>query len=166
MDVRPKIARSLRCLCIICIGILCSSTVFSQKVDTSKITFKPKPKVVSRVPVIKGNVQPYKSGIINFSTSSTTSSNSKSTKILTVLKIYPNPVVEQLNINLRLEKETTLTIIITDVLGNEVVTLTNGRSPAGEQTKTFTIPTKLNPGIYYLKIIAGGEPKAMRISVL
>jgi hypothetical protein len=147
-------------------GILCSSAVFAQKTDTSKITFKPKPKVVSRVPAIKANIQPYKSGIINFGTPSTTPSSSKSTKILTVLKVYPNPVVEQLNINLRLEKETTLTIIISDALGNEVVTLTNGRSPAGEQTKTFSIPTKLNPGIYYLKIIAGGEPKAMKISVL
>ncbi|PIG99626.1 hypothetical protein CS542_05140 [Pedobacter sp. IW39] len=33
-----------------------------------------------------------------------------------------------------------------DLLGNEVVTLSNERLSAGEQTKTFTIPNRLNSG--------------------
>ena len=31
---------------------------------------------------------------------------------------------------------------------------------------TYTIPNKLNTGIYFLKIVAGGEPIVKRISVL
>jgi ribosomal protein S6 len=50
-------------------------------------------------------------------------------------------------------------------LGNDVVTLANERAPAGEQTKTYTI-NKLNPGIYFLRILASGEPVVKKISVL
>ena len=87
-------------------------------------------------------------------------------KILTVLKLYPNPVSEKLNINLRLERETNLSVKITDPLGNEIITLMNEKAPAGEQTRTFTLPNKLNTGIYLVRIVAGGDPKVMKISVL
>lgn len=164
-----KIAFFWSCLCIVCIGLFSSSMVFAQKNDSVKISFKPKPKVVSRVPSIKGSVQTYRPGNINFSGTSSTipSANpSKSIKILTVLKLYPNPVVEQLNINLRLEREVNLSVKITDPLGNEIITLMNEKAPAGEQTKTFTLPNKLNTGIYLVRIVAGGDPKVMKISVL
>lgn len=165
MDINSKISFSWRFLCIICIGICFSSTIFAQKIDTTKITFKPKPKVVSRVPAIKANIQPYRP-FSNSNAILSTNNTAKSIKILTVLKVYPNPVAEQLNINLRLDRETTLSIKITDMLGNDVMTLANERAPAGEQTKTYSIPTKLNAGIYFLRIVAGGEPKVIKISVL
>ncbi len=169
MGLTSKIAFLWTCICIICIGVFTSDAVFAQKTDSVKISFKPKPKVVSRVPSIKGSVQTYRPGNINFSGTNTpvTGSNpSKSTKILTVLKLYPNPVVEQLNINLRLEREVNLSVKITDPLGNEIITLMNEKAPAGEQTKTFTLPNKLNTGIYLVRIVAGGDPKVMKISVL
>lgn len=156
-------------VCTLCIGIFISSSIFAQKVDSSKISLKPSPKVVSRVPQIKGSVQTYKPNNISFhgSNASIASSNPlKSIKILTVLKLYPNPVSEQLNINLRLEREANLLVKITDPLGNEIITLMNEKAPAGEQTKTFTIPTKLNTGIYFVRIVAGGDPKTLKISVL
>jgi hypothetical protein len=148
--------------------ILCSSTVFAQKSDSTKFSIKPKPKVVSKIPQIKANIQPYKPGAMGYTPSSTgsQSSVSKSGKILTVLKVYPNPVNDQINISLRLDREIMLSVKITDLLGNDVIRLANERVPAGEQTKTYTIPNKLNAGMYFLKIEAGGEPKVMRISVL
>jgi len=169
MNLRSKIAFFWSILCIICIGILTSSAVFAQKSDSIRVSIKPKAKVVSRVPSIKGSVQTYKPGNINFSatnTSLTSTNTSKSIKILTVLKLYPNPVSEQLNINLRLDREANLSIKITDPLGNEIITLMNEKTPAGEQTKTFTIPSTLNTGIYFVRIVAGGDPKVMKISVL
>lgn len=156
-------------LCIFCICGFSSSSIFAQKIDSSKISLKPKPKIVSRVPIIKGNVQTYRPGNISFNGTSATpasASTSKSIKILTVLKLYPNPVSEQLNINLRLEREANLSVKITDPLGNEIITLMNERAPAGEQTKTFSIPNKLNTGIYFVRIVAGGDPKVLKISVL
>jgi len=53
-----------------------------------------------------------------------------------------------------------------DLLGNEVVTLSNERLSSGEQTKTFTIPNRLNSGIYFLRIVTGSETVVKRISVL
>lgn len=170
MNKRLKIMFSWIISCTICMVFSLGSSVFAQKIDTGKISIKPKPKVVSRIPQIKGNIQPYKPNTnMGYNPTGNTVSNTtltKLTKILTVLKVYPNPVNEQINISLRLDRETTLFVKITDLLGNDVVTLANERTPGGEQTKTYTIPNKLNAGIYFLKIVAGGEQKVMRISVL
>ncbi|MGE6221287.1 T9SS type A sorting domain-containing protein [Nubsella zeaxanthinifaciens] len=143
-------------------------SVFGQKIDSNKIWLKPKAKVVSRIPVIKGSVQPYRPSynVLSSNSSNGEAPREKNGKTLTILKIYPNPVVEQLNINLKLEKETNLSIKITDLLGNEIATLANEKMPHGEHTKTYNMPAKLNAGIYFLRIVAGGEPLIRRISVL
>jgi hypothetical protein len=169
MVIKSKIALSTYLLCAICMVILTGSAVFAQKIDTTKLSIKPKAKIVNRVPQIKSNIQPYKPSSISYNTASSSTASfvtPKLGKILTVLKIYPNPVTDQINLNLRLDRETTLLVKITDLLGNDVATLTNERTQAGEQTKTYQIPSKLNAGMYFIKIIAGGEQKVMRISVL
>lgn len=166
---KPKITLLAFFLLLLGMGSFGMNSVFAQKVDSVKVSLKPKPKVVSRVPVIGGTVQAYRPGNINFSgvgSSFSSLSPSKSNKILTVLKLYPNPVSEQLNINLKLEREANLSIKITDLLRNEIVTLMNEKAPAGEQTKTFNIPSKLAAGMYLVQIVAGGDPKVMKISVI
>ncbi|RZK50489.1 MAG: T9SS type A sorting domain-containing protein [Pedobacter sp.] len=163
------------CLIGICgMSQILTAPVFAQKVDTGKVTFKPKPKVISRVPAIKGSVQPFKPNTIGINGASSNSNGAThsaaqkntSNKILTVLKLYPNPVAEQLNVNLKLEREAVLSVKIIDPLGNEILTLLNEKTAAGEQTKTFQIPRKLSRGIYFVRIIAGGDPKVLKISVL
>lgn len=128
-----------------------------------------------RTPQIKGDVPAYKPNYIPGSGSITPYATGlarsrqtagKADKILSVLRVYPNPVDDQINLTLRLERETSVTIKIMDLLGNEVVTLSNERLSAGEQTKTFTIPNKLNSGIYFLRFVAGAETVVKRISVL
>ncbi|WP_461788029.1 T9SS type A sorting domain-containing protein [Pedobacter sp.] len=163
-----KIALKSRLAYLIVMLVFGCFSVFAQKIDTNKIWLKPKVKVASRIPVIRGSVQPYRPSynVLSSSNAGGESNREKSAKTLTILKIYPNPVVEQLNINLRLEKETNVSIKITDLLGNEIVTLSNEKMPAGEHTKTYNMPSKLNAGIYFLRIVAGGEPLIKRISVL
>ncbi|MDQ8054233.1 MAG: T9SS type A sorting domain-containing protein [Pedobacter sp.] len=148
--------------------ILGSQNVFAQKADSARVSIKPKPKVVSKIPQIKANYQPYKPSTLGYNAYGPTApvNTVKTGKILTVLKVYPNPVSDQLNISMRLEREVLLTIKITDMLSNDVVRLANERVPAGEQTKTYTLPNRLNPGMYFLKIEAGGEPKILKIWVL
>lgn len=166
MRLKSKIALLGNLLCI-CMVMFAHTAVFGQKIDTGKISFKPKARFDSKLPQIKANITPYKPNTLGYSSNlQSNTPTTKSGKILTVLKVYPNPVSDQININLRIDKETTLSIKITDMLGNDVVILTNERAPAGEQTKTYNIPTKLNTGIYFLRIVAGGEPIARRISVL
>lgn len=167
MVLRSKMAFSKKLLCIFCIVAFASSAVFAQKIDTSKLSIKPRAKIFNRSPVIKTNIQPYRPAVMGYIPTTTVAVNAaKNNKLLTVLKLYPNPVSDQININLRLEKETSLTVKITDILGNDVATLANERASAGEQTKTYLIPNKLNTGIYYLKIIASGEQIVKKISVL
>ncbi len=103
----------------------------------------------------------------SYSASVKGTSISSKDKLLTIVKIYPNPVEDQLNIILSIGKDGTQTTIkIIDLLGNEVVTLANERLNAGEQTKTFAIPSRLNAGIYFLRVVAGTESQVKRISVL
>lgn len=167
MVLSLKLAVSRKLICTFCILFFASSAIFAQKIDTSRLSIKPKAKIINRSPVIKTNIQPYRPAIMGYVPTTTVAINAaKNNKLLTVLKLYPNPVSDQININLRLEKETSLTVKITDILGNDVATLANERASAGEQTKTYAIPNKLNAGIYYLKIIASGEQIVKKISVL
>jgi len=159
--------------CLIGICISTSVAVFAQKADsTANIN---RFKKLFATPQIKGSVQSYKPkynfGFIPYAeaTSAAKPTNTFSTrqdKLLLVLKIYPNPVEDQVNLVVKLDRESNFSVKIMDLLGNEVVTLANERIAAGEQTKTYNIPERLNSGIYFLKIISGSETVVKRISVL
>lgn len=163
--------------CILCMVLLCNVNSWAQQADSIYFSLKSRVKKTSKIPEIKANIQPYKplystlgtSGMFNTYSATPKSSNAATNKdkLLTVVKIYPNPVEDQLNIILSIGKDGTQTTIkIIDLLGNEVVTLANERLNAGEQTKSFTIPSRLNPGIYFLRVVAGSESQVKRISVL
>lgn len=160
-----------------CMVLLCYGNSWAQQTDSIHISLKNRTKKVSRIPEIKANIQPYKplymsfGGSGMFSTYSSANKNntvsSAKDKLLTIVKIYPNPVEDELNVILSIGKDNIPTTIkVIDLLGNEVVTLLNERLSAGEQTKTFTIPSRVNPGIYFLRVIAGAESQVKRISVL
>lgn len=172
-----KMMPLLKIVCILCMLLLCAIKSSSQQTDSLKFSLKSKSKKANKLPEIKANVQSYKpfynmfpsSG--NFVNYAAIQKNNNVAitrdKLLTILKIYPNPVENQLNIILAIGKDNTQTSIkILDVLGNEVVTLLNERLSVGEQTKSFSLPTKINPGIYFLRVIAGSESQVKRISVL
>lgn len=177
MSTKHKIAVLINIFCIMCIGILSSANVFAQKPDSSINSIRSKR--INKTPQIKVTVPTYRPnryniGFIPYSdviSSARTSASStgisvKPEKLLYVLKVYPNPVDDQINIILRVDRESNLSVKIMDLLGNEVVTLSNERIPSGEQIKNYTIPNRLNAGIYFLKIVAGTESVVKRISVL
>jgi len=148
---------------------LASAKVFPQQSDSISYTISKKR--INNTPQIKTNIKPYRQsfGFIPYNTFLIGSSKPaivKQEKILTVVRVYPNPVDDQINITLKLERETILTIKIMDLLGNEVITLSNERYPSGESTKSFNIPNRLNSGIYFLRVVAGVETSVKRISVL
>ncbi len=156
-------------LCLICMSIFGSAHVLAQRSDSAYFT--PSKKRVSNTPQIKTNIKSYRPsfGFIpynSFSTGLAQAVPAKSTKILTVLKVYPNPIDDQINISLRLERESMISIRIMDLLGNEVMTLANERFSAGDITKSYQLPNRLNSGIYFLRIVAGAETNVKRISVL
>lgn len=171
MKRKLPIAYFLTISCIICMSVLGSVSVFGQKSDTSAVGIRSKK--INKTPQIKANVPTYKpkfsAGYIPYNdlvSGNKNANNPKQDKILSVLKVYPNPVDDQINIILRMDRESNLSVKIMDLLGNEIVTLANERIPAGEQTKSYTIPNRLNSGIYFLKIMSGSETIVKRISVL
>lgn len=174
MSTKHKIALLLNIICIICIGILSSVNVFAQKPDSSINSIRSKR--INKTPQIKVTVPTYRPNRYNIgfipysdvisSAKPSTGTPVKPEKLLYVLKVYPNPVDDQINIILRVDRESNLSVKIMDLLGNEVVTLSNERIPPGEQIKNYTIPNRLNAGIYFLKIVAGTESVVKRISVL
>ena len=176
MKLYPKITLLSKLTCIFCMAMLCGVNSWAQQSDSIRIGLKPYKKS-PKIPEIKANIQPYKpaymaiggSGMFGnyLATAKPTTLSAAKDKLLTIVKIYPNPVEDQLNIILSIAKDNTPTTIkIIDLLGNEVVTLANERLNSGEQTKSFVIPSRLNAGIYFLRVVAGGESQVKRISVL
>ncbi|MBC7912595.1 MAG: T9SS type A sorting domain-containing protein [Pyrinomonadaceae bacterium] len=87
-------------------------------------------------------------------------------KVLSNVKVYPNPVADQLNLSYFVTKDSNVTIKIMDVLGNEITTLLSQRLPAGEQINSFPIVSRLNSGYYFIRLIVGNETIIKRISIL
>ena len=87
-------------------------------------------------------------------------------KTLSNVKVFPNPVVDQINLAFQLNKDSKVTIKIMDALGNEITTLLSQRLTAGDQSHGFMINSKLNCGYYFIRIMAGSETIVKRIQVL
>src|SRR5690606_8955925 len=63
-------------------------------------------------------------------------------KLLSSVKVFPNPVVDQISLSFRLDKQTTVAIRVMDALGNEVMTLLNQELDAGPQSHVFETSNK------------------------
>src|SRR5690554_6122983 len=60
-------------------------------------------------------------------------------KTLSDVRVFPNPVTDQINLIFKLNKDVKVTIKIMDALGNEVSTLLSQNLSAGEQSQGFMI---------------------------
>jgi len=89
-----------------------------------------------------------------------------SDKVLNNVKVYPNPVSDQLNLSYSIAKDSNVTIKIMDVLGNEITTLLTERLTAGDQANSFNIASRLSSGFYFIRVSIAGEIITKRISVL
>ncbi len=87
-------------------------------------------------------------------------------KLISNVKIFPNPVADQINLSFRLDKASEVSIKVMDALGNEVMTLLNQQLDAGNQSHVFETHNKLSKGYYFIRVAAGTETVVKRISVL
>ncbi|WP_257666217.1 T9SS type A sorting domain-containing protein [Parapedobacter tibetensis] len=92
--------------------------------------------------------------------------NSENDKLLSNVKIFPNPISEQINLSFSLGKQSSVSIKVMDALGNEVMTLLNQELEAGNQSHAFETNNKLTNGFYFIRVSAGAETVVKRISVL
>ena len=91
---------------------------------------------------------------------------SENDKVLNNVKVYPNPISDQLNLSFNMSKDANVTVKIMDVLGNEITTLLSERVSAGDQTKPFIIASRITSGFYFIRVSVGSEIITKRISVL
>ena len=94
------------------------------------------------------------------------SANAVSDKLLSSVKVFPNPIVDQISLSFRLDKQSNVSIKVMDALGNEVMTLLNQDLDAGPQSHVFDTNNKLTNGFYFIRVSAGTETVVKRISVL
>src|SRR5690606_13661910 len=87
-------------------------------------------------------------------------------KLISNVKIFPNPVADQINLSFRLDKQVEVSINVMDALGNEVMTLLNQQLDSGNQSHVFETHNKLSKGYYFIRVAAGTETVVKRISVL
>ena len=87
-------------------------------------------------------------------------------KLLSNVKVFPNPVSDQINLSFRLSQQESVSIKVMDALGNEVVTLLDQHLDPGNQNHSFDTGNKLTNGFYFIRVTAGTETVIKRISVL
>ena len=86
-------------------------------------------------------------------------------KLINNVKVLYNPVVEQINVSFKLNKQSNVTIKLMDALGNEVLNLSNSVLESGLQTLSFETNGKVTPGFYFVRLSASNENIVKRISI-
>lgn len=89
----------------------------------------------------------------------------ESEKLINNVKVFYNPVAEQITLNFTLSQQHTVVIKVMDALGNEVLNLLNGRLEEGLQSLSFDTDGKLTAGVYFVRVSSGTETVVKRISV-
>jgi hypothetical protein len=74
--------------------------------------------------------------------------------IVSSLAIYPNPFNNQANINFSLTKDENVTVTVSNLLGQNVMTLNNGLMSAGEHNIMIN-GNNLTSGMYFVTLKAG-----------
>jgi len=153
--------------------------VFAQKTDSTKASIKIRDNRPNR-PIFSSAISTdFESFMIKVSAIKASTSLSKRVspktlssgvndlqKPLDNVKVFPNPVSNQINLSYTLNKEYMVTIKVLDVLGNEVITLLSQKVGAGDQTNSFNLGSKINSGLYFVRVAAGSESVIKRISIL
>ncbi len=74
----------------------------------------------------------------------------------TVSPAYPNPFNPQTSVELTLEQSSTVSAVLVDAMGRQVLTVANGTYPQGAHTLRMN-GSGLASGIYFLRVLAGSQ---------
>lgn len=100
-----------------------------------------------------------------YSIRNTVSVDEEQEKVVSNVKVFYNPIAEQISVSLKLNKQNNVTIKVMDALGNEVLSLMNGPLELGNQNLSFETNDKLTAGFYFVRVSVGSETVVKRISV-
>ncbi|MGK6351869.1 T9SS type A sorting domain-containing protein [Parapedobacter sp. DT-150] len=142
-------------------------SIATAEADTSRTATKNEVKATEAARVLSSEKRMQRSFFSSFRNFLPFRSNEiQNEKLLSSVKIFPNPVVDQINLSYRLDKQSSVSIKVMDALGNEVMTLLSQELDAGPQSHVFETSNKLTNGFYFIRVSAGNETVVKRISVL
>jgi hypothetical protein len=75
---------------------------------------------------------------------------------LTGVAVYPNPVVDELNIKLELDRSANVQIVIKDLLGREVALLVNEKMNVGKYSLSESLSAYNISGVFFLDFMLDG----------
>jgi hypothetical protein len=84
--------------------------------------------------------------------------------IIQSLRVYPNPVATDLQIEYTVDKSKHIRIFITDLSGRKLISLYNQTESVGAKSKSFDISV-LSSGVYLLVISDGDSQDVKKILV-
>jgi hypothetical protein len=80
-------------------------------------------------------------------------------------RIYPNPVMNQLNVELRDVSSQNLRVELFDVLGKKIIEFSELKQAGNVRTLSYDV-SSLEEGIYFLSIVSGNEKITKKIQVI
>jgi hypothetical protein len=86
--------------------------------------------------------------------------------IISSLNLYPNPVVDAIQLDYYLQKTEVVTIDLLDVSGKSVLSLFNSQQSSGAHHCAFPLNQKVASGIYLVQMRAGEQTLAKKMIVL
>lgn len=101
-----------------------------------------------------------------FSQSFRSNEQMQNEKLLSNVKVFPNPTAESINLSFNMGKRSDVSIKVMDALGNELITLLNQALEEGSQNHSFDIQGRLKSGLYFVRLSVGTETVVKRVSVL
>lgn len=87
-------------------------------------------------------------------------------KLLSNVKVFPNPTAETINLSFSIGKRSDVSIKVMDALGNELINLFSQVLDEGSQNHSFDIQGRLKSGLYFVRLSVGTETVVKRVSVL
>lgn len=96
------------------------------------------------------------------STPAVTALNKISNQVITSLSAYPNPLGNNLNIQMELKHTTALTVSLFDISGRQIDTLFSGQASTGTNKIAYNTSTLQN-GIYFVRVEMEGGAQTLKI---
>ena len=81
----------------------------------------------------------------------------------TSFSIFPNPVKGQVNITYTLKEQSKVEIVLSSTDGKKISTLANSMVNSGNHTQCLSLPSDINPGIYFIVLITNGQSTLQKI---
>ncbi len=81
----------------------------------------------------------------------------------TAFTIFPNPAKEQIAISYNLKQSGNIEVNLYSCDGREIANLCNNIACEGNNTQTIKLPASINPGMYFIQVIADGESSVQRV---